>query len=201
MATDIGTAIIGGDGELAELRAGLREALAGRGRLFLVAGEPGIGKTRLADQISVEARDRSATVLWGRCWDGGNAPAFWPWIQIFRGVARNTSGQQLDELFRAVNVGQVIPDICDIFGIKSEAKPFSPADPELERFRSFDSTLDLLRRVSRSQPTVIVLDDLHAADATSLLMLRVLPRELRDTHLFLIGTYRHAEVTQVQDRP
>jgi predicted ATPase len=87
MATDIGTAIIGRDGELAELRAGLLEALAGRGRLFLVAGEPGIGKTRLADQVSVEARDRSATVLWGRCWDGGNAPAFWPWIQVFRSRA------------------------------------------------------------------------------------------------------------------
>jgi class 3 adenylate cyclase len=200
MATDIGTAIIGRDGELAELRAGLLEALAGRGRLFLVAGEPGIGKTRLADQVSVEARDRSAAVLWGRCWDGGNAPAFWPWIQVFRGVARNTNSQQLDELFRSVNVGQVIPDICEIFGIKTEAKPFSPADPELERFRSFDSTLDILRSFSRSQPTVIVLDDLHAADATSLLMLRVLARELRDTHLLLIGTYRSVEVRLDQER-
>src|SRR5215472_6933750 len=156
MASELGTAIVGRDNELAELRAGLLDASAGRGRLFLVAGEPGIGKTRLADQISVEARDHNATVLWGRCWDGGNAPAFWPWIQVFRGIVRYGTRQQLDELLGTVNVGHVIPDICEIFGIKSAATPFLPADPELERFRSFDSTLDLLRRFSRSHPTVII---------------------------------------------
>jgi hypothetical protein len=108
-----------------------------------------LGKTRLADQIAVEARDRNATVLWGRCWDGGNAPVYWPWIQVFRSIARDANRQQLDELLGALNVGQVIPDICETFGIKAEAKSFSPADPELDRFRSFDSTLDLLRRFGR----------------------------------------------------
>ncbi len=200
MATDIATTIVGRDVELAELRAGLLDALALRGRLFLIVGEPGIGKTRLADQIAVEARHRNATVLWGRCWDGGNAPAYWPWIQIFRSIAHNANRQQLDELLAAIHVGQVIPDICETFGVKAEAKSFSPADPELDRFRSFDSTLGLLRRFARSQPTVVILDDLHAADVTSLLMLRVLARELRDTHLFLIGTFRPAEVNQAPER-
>jgi class 3 adenylate cyclase/tetratricopeptide (TPR) repeat protein len=200
MTTDMATAIVGRDVELAELRAGLLDAFERRGRLFLIVGEAGIGKTRLSDQIAIEAKHQNATVLWGRCWDGGNAPAYWPWIQVFRSIAHTANRPQLEELHAAVHAGQVIPDICETFGIKAEGKSFSPADPELDRFRSFDSTLDLLRRFARSQPTVVILDDLHAADMTSLLMLRVLARELRDTHLFLIGTYRQAEVNQAPER-
>lgn len=95
MATEIGTAIIGRDSELAELRAGLLEALAGRGRLFLVAGEPGIGKTRLADQISVEARNRSATVLWGDAGTAATRPPSGRGFRFSEASGNTTNGQQL----------------------------------------------------------------------------------------------------------
>ena len=76
--------IHGRDEELALLRAGLDDALAGRGRLFLVVGEAGSGKTRFADEVASLAKQRGARILWGRGWAGGGAPAYWPWRQAMR---------------------------------------------------------------------------------------------------------------------
>jgi DNA-binding SARP family transcriptional activator len=70
--------------ELATLEAGLEDALAGRGRLFLLVGEAGIGKSRLADEFAARAKERGALILWGRCWEAGGAPAYWPWVQSLR---------------------------------------------------------------------------------------------------------------------
>jgi ATP/maltotriose-dependent transcriptional regulator MalT len=70
------SAFVGRERELSELRAGLDDAIAGRGRLFLLNSEPGIGKTRLAEEISSDALARGMRVVWGRCWEGGGAPAY-----------------------------------------------------------------------------------------------------------------------------
>jgi eukaryotic-like serine/threonine-protein kinase len=78
------TSFVGRMRELDELNGGLEGALAGHGRLFLISGEPGIGKTRLAEQLATHASERHALVIWGRCWEGSGAPAYWPWIQILR---------------------------------------------------------------------------------------------------------------------
>src|SRR5206468_2468088 len=77
-------AFVGRQAELNDLRAGLEAAIAGHGRLFLLSGEPGIGKSRLADELTREARTRGAMVLSGRCWEAGGAPAYWPWVQSLR---------------------------------------------------------------------------------------------------------------------
>src|SRR5438045_533035 len=69
--------------ELAELQDALGEAAAGRGGLMVVTGEPGIGKTRLLQELAERARSDFA-VLSGRCWEEGGAPAYWPWIQVIR---------------------------------------------------------------------------------------------------------------------
>lgn len=69
---------VGRERELAELRAGLQDALGGHGRLFLISGDPGIGKTCLMEQVSQEASEHGVRVVWGRCWEGGGAPAYWP---------------------------------------------------------------------------------------------------------------------------
>lgn len=75
---------IGRAAELAELRAALDDATAGHGRMFLVSGEPGIGKTRLTNEVASRAANLGARVICGRCWQGPGAPAYWPWIQIVR---------------------------------------------------------------------------------------------------------------------
>jgi predicted ATPase len=89
---------VGREPEIIELQQGLTQVLAGANRLFLISGEPGIGKTRLADELSTEARARGVRVIWGRCWEGEGAPAYWPWIQIFRTCVGNTDSERLDRL-------------------------------------------------------------------------------------------------------
>src|SRR5215831_4674358 len=79
-------ALVGRDFELAELLAGLDDAACGTGRLFLLAGDPGIGKSRLAGEAAARARVRGVKVVWGRCWEAGGAPAYWPWVQALRAV-------------------------------------------------------------------------------------------------------------------
>src|SRR5881296_2388230 len=95
--------------ELVELRAGLEDAVAGRGRFFLVVGEPGIGKTRLVEELAREAANRGHHVLWGRCWEGEGAPAYWPWIQIVRAYAEDADPSTLSSAMGrgAANVAQV----------------------------------------------------------------------------------------------
>src|SRR5215813_14916787 len=79
-----GRIFVGRKPELGELRAGFDRAIAGRGGVFLVAGEPGIGKSELADRLGIEAAARGVDVLWGRSWEGEGAPPYWPWAQIIR---------------------------------------------------------------------------------------------------------------------
>jgi DNA-binding SARP family transcriptional activator len=76
--------LVGREAELDELEAGLGDAFAGRGGLFLLFGEPGIGKSRLAEEVASRARARGAVVVVGRCWEAGGAPAYWPWVQAMR---------------------------------------------------------------------------------------------------------------------
>ena len=80
------TAFVGREAELSRLRAGLERALQGRGGMFLLSGEAGIGKTRLAEESAAEARRRGVSVLWGRSTQAEGAPPYWPWVQILRSL-------------------------------------------------------------------------------------------------------------------
>src|SRR5882672_3654836 len=75
---------VGRERELGELVLACEAGGDGDTHLFLIHGEPGIGKTRLCDELASRAKARGMQVLWGRCWEGGGAPAYWPWIQIIR---------------------------------------------------------------------------------------------------------------------
>src|SRR5712691_7684661 len=86
--------------ELGLLEAGLDDALAGRGRLFVVVGEAGTGKTRLADELASSAKARGARILWGRGWAGGGAPPYWPWTQALRDSLPDASSEEPEAQFR-----------------------------------------------------------------------------------------------------
>ncbi|MDX6399835.1 MAG: hypothetical protein QOF27_441, partial [Gaiellaceae bacterium] len=91
----------GRDQEITLLEAGLEDALAGRGRLFVVVGEAGSGKSRLADDLASTAKQRGTRILWGRGWDGGGAPPYWPWSQALRdALPSDPPAQRGDEQFR-----------------------------------------------------------------------------------------------------
>jgi DNA-binding SARP family transcriptional activator len=186
-------AFVGRENELAELVAGLENALAGTGRLFLLAGEPGIGKSRLTDELIAHARARGARVLVGRCWEAGGAPAYWPWVQALRSCVRERDPEQLRrELGRgASDLAQLLPELSELFQLPEPG----PLDPNSARFRLFDSVSSFLLAVAAERPLVLVLDDLHAADEPSLLLLRFVARELGSARLLVIGAYRDIDPT------
>ena len=178
--------------ELTVLTDSLADALAGRGRLVLLVGEPGIGKSRLAEVLIGEARERGARVLVGRCWEAGGAPAYWPWVQALRSYVREAEPDTLrSELgLGAADLAQMIPELRQ--RVPDLPEP-SAIESEGARFRLFDATAEFLRNASRSRPIVLVLDDLHAADAPSLLLLQFLARELGSTRVLLLGAYRDVD--------
>jgi DNA-binding SARP family transcriptional activator len=181
------SAFVGREPELAELVGGLDEAFAGAGRLFLLVGEPGIGKSRLAEEVIAHARARGARVLVGRCWEAGGAPAYWPWVQSLRTYVRESDTAALRSQLGAGagDLAQIVPELRQHFPDPPE--PLS-LDPEGARFRLFDATAEFLRNASASRPILLLLDDLHAADEPSLLLLRFLSRELGSTRMLVLGT-------------
>jgi len=163
----VASLFVGREREHAELTAALDLALAGSGRLVLVAGEAGIGKSRLADEFAATAQGRGARVHWGRCWDSGGAPAYWPWVQSLRSYLRDA---EPDHVRSAVGKGaadlvQLLPELHELVPDLDEPPP---SNPEGARFRLFDSTASFLRAAASSRPLVLILDDLHAADTPSL---------------------------------
>jgi len=187
---------VGREREFAQLRDALDEGAEKRGRLFLISGEPGIGKTRLADQLAGAAKDRNLRVLWGRCWEGDGAPAYWPWIQVIRALVASLDADgrhQLLESERAVPIVDTIAQIVPELFASRSARP-TVARPAPSQFVLFDSVATLMREAARLGPMVILLDDLHDADVASLTMLQFVARELWTTGVLLIGTYREAEM-------
>jgi DNA-binding SARP family transcriptional activator len=144
--------------ELALLEAGLDDAIAGRGRLFVVVGEAGSGKTRLADEVGSAAKQRGSRILWGRGWDGGGAPAYWPWTQALRDADR--------------------------------AVPTPEADDASDRFRFFETVTEALRGAAAEQPLLLVLDDLQAADESSILLLEFVAGELPEMAALVLALGR-----------
>ncbi|HEV2130646.1 MAG TPA: AAA family ATPase, partial [Longimicrobiaceae bacterium] len=180
---------------LAALLAGFDAARQGDGSVILLAGEPGIGKTRLAEELAVRAGAAGARVLWGRCWEGEGAPAFWPWTQIIRAFVQECGAEAF-----AAAAASGTATIAQLAVELRDRLPDLPAPPSLEpaqaRFHLFDSVTRFLRGAAGHQPLVLVLDDLHWADAPSLLLLQFLARELRGARLLVLGSYREAEVNR-----
>jgi DNA-binding SARP family transcriptional activator/tetratricopeptide (TPR) repeat protein len=183
------SAFVGRELELAELVGGLDDVFAGHGRLFLLAGEPGIGKSRLADELITHAKGRAARVLVGRCWEAGGAPAYWPWTQALRAYVRESDATALAAQLGAGarELAQIVPDLRRRL---PDLSPPAGVEPEGARFRLFEAIAEFLRNAGEERPIVLMLDDLHAADAPSLLLLRFLARELGPTRMLLLGAYR-----------
>lgn len=184
---------IGRERELQALDAGLSDALAGRGRLLMLVGEAGIGKTRIADELASTARRQKARVLWGSCWEGDGAPAFWPWTQVVRAYVQDREATALKAEMGpgAADIAQVIPDVCERL---PDLRAPSVLESAQEQFRLFDSMTTFLKNAAKAQPLVLIFDDLHWADRSSLLLLHFLARELRDARLLVVGAYRDVEL-------
>ena len=189
-----GVGFVGRRRELEQLDGALHDALGGRGRLVLLAGEPGIGKSRLAEELLERARASGAQVLVGRCWEAGGAPAYWPWVQALRAYIRICEPAQLRAQLGpgAADLAQLLPELRELF---PDLPPPSAPESEGARFRLFEAATEFLRSVTRVQPLALMLDDVHAADEPSLLLLRFTAREIADQRLLVVCAYRDVDPT------
>jgi predicted ATPase len=164
--------------ELRALRGSVDQAIAGNGRLLLLGGAPGIGKTRTCEEAAAYACARGARVLWGRCYEGEGAPALWPWVQILRACVRSLEADALREALGGAGpeLAALVPTLRQ--RLPDTTAPLSPESPQA-RFRLFDGVARFLENVARRTPMLIVLDDLHGADHPSLLLLQFVVQQLR----------------------
>jgi tetratricopeptide (TPR) repeat protein len=162
--------------------------------LVVLSGEPGIGKTSLADATAALAEERGFSVHWGRCWESGGAPAYFPWLGVLSSMASGLDDQALSRA-----LGDGAPVLAELLPeLRQRLPPVSagaPPPPEEARFRVFRAIVSLTRERARREQRglLIVLDDLHAADRSSLLLLHFVSRELRGIRLLLLATYRDVE--------
>ena len=181
-----GGVFVGRRQELGALKAALEGALSGQGRMMTLVGEPGIGKTRTALELATYARLRGAQVLWGRCYESEGAPPYWPWVQAIRSYVRERDPERARARSwararrRSRRSSPTCASACPIWRRRRRFE-----DPQQARFRLFDSLTAFLRSASRTQPLVLVLDDLHWADEGSLRLLEFVARELAGARLLL----------------
>jgi DNA-binding SARP family transcriptional activator len=157
--------------------------------IVLVAGEPGIGKTRLVHEAAARAADAGCVVAWGRCDEGDGAPPFWPWVQIIRSLVRHPDAEPVRAAVApfAPELAQLVPQVTELAG---ELPPPAPLDPASARYRFFDAVTGALAGLSQHRPVVVILDDLHWADPPSLQLTGYLARRLSGSNVRLVVTYR-----------
>ena len=160
-------------------------------RVVVLAGEPGIGKTRLAREFARTAHERGATVLAGSCHEETHVP-YQPFVQALRHYIACCPPAELAVQVtpRRAQLAAILPELED------SRSPYGPTGlgAEQERFRLFETVSSLLADAAHLRPLVLFLDDLHWADQSSLLLLRHLARSAKSAPLMVLGTYRPVEV-------
>ena len=162
----------------------------------MLAGEPGIGKTRTTQELASYAETRGAQVLWGWCYEEEGAPPYWPWVQPLRSFILQSEAEPLaSQLGSGAGViAEIVPGIRD--KLPGTEPPPTLESPEQSRFRLFDSVTTFLKTAASSRPIMLVLDDLHWADQPSLLLLQFLSRQISDSCLLAVGCYRDMELSR-----
>ena len=187
------TPFVGRDAERAELRRCLDQAARGQGALVMVGGEPGVGKTRLAEELAGEARQRGLLALTGHCYEMEGAPPYIPFVEILEATARVVPQEAFRQALgdAAPEVAKLMPELRRLF--PDIAAPME-LPPEQERRYLFNSVLEFIERAGRVQPLFLVWEDLHWADDSTLLLLQHIAQRLREMPVLIVGTYRDVEL-------
>lgn len=179
--------------EVALLMAHLAAAANGRASVALAAGEPGIGKTRLLQEVADRAERQGMLVLRGAAAPAEGMP---PYLAVLEAAHRHIRTAALDELreqirFAPASLATIFPDLVERLG---ELPPGPPVPPEQARLRLYEAVSEFLAALATSRPVVLLLDDLQWADAATLDLLRYITRRQTRCRLLILGAYREGEV-------
>src|SRR5947209_11085390 len=180
---------VGGERELEELEALLLGARASRGVVAVLTGAAGIGKTRLASEVSARAAP-VFDVIWATCGPGGAVPPFWPWTQVLADALRR-------DATIAARAAAEWPAAAGLATPRSVAKAEVPSDPGQARAELFEDVVATLAALAARRPLLIVVDDLQDADSSSWLLLAHLVPRLRSAPVAILGTWRMGDVRAV----
>ena len=191
---DAGIDFVGREAELAEMHDVWRRAKSGLHQLLLIAGEPGIGKTRLSLEFARRASAEGSTILIGYN-DEENLVPYQPFVECLSWYIRHCPLPELrDQLVPIGGGAELGPLVPELRARIPDLPPVPPVDPEGQRYRLFEAVATMLAAASRSRPMLLILDDLHWADRPTLLLLRHVMRSARAGAFVIIATYRESEL-------
>ncbi len=192
------TRFIGREAERADLRRFVEQAAAGQGTFVMIGGEPGVGKTRMAEEIAEEASNKGMMAWVGHCPETEAGVPYAPVVEIMELSIRGISKETLRLVFgeAAPELARMVPELRRIF---PNLPPPLELPPEQERRYLFNCFTEFVERASNLQPLLFVLEDLHWADEPTLLLLQHLSERVSRMPILLLGTYRDVELDV--DRP
>ena len=196
---DVGTGgpdFVGRESERGQAERVWARATEGRHQLLLLAGDPGIGKTRFAMEFARSRAADGATVLIGRCDEEALIP-YQPFVEALTWYARVCPELELRGQLAAIGGGaELRPLVPELVRRLPDLPSPPPMSPDAERYRLFEAVTTLLARVSAPHPVLLVLDNLHWADKATLLMLRHIVRSSDHAAVCIVGTYRESELAR-----
>lgn len=190
---------VGRESELRQLMDALAEAVSGRGRICLLSGEAGIGKTRTAEEFMGRAASCDARLAIGRCSEATGAPPFWMWRAALRDWLPSLSPPLQSVLGANVAAAaEVVPEIRealqDAAGKRGVRGGLTEADEATRRFDLFDRFGGVLKNLAGERPLVFLFDDLQLADTASLLLLQFVAPQIETSRILITGTYRDTDL-------
>ena len=179
--------------ELKRLTAMVKDARAGNGITVLISGEAGVGKTRLIEEVAQRARADGVLVLTGRCQDLDAPPAYHPFIEQVEHALRIVAPERMRQALgdNAPELAKLMPELRKHFTDIIEPVQLSP---EHERRYLLNGVAEYAARAARAQPLMLVYEDLHWADTSTCTLFEHLAEWLRESAVFLVGTYRSTEL-------
>ncbi len=181
-------ALVGRLAEQALLMEAWKDASEGRGRVVLLGGEPGIGKTSLASEAAILAHGKGATVLFGHCDEDVSMP-YRPFVDAFRHYVAQAPREVLAR-HAAVYRGQLARLVPEL----SDRPATSVGDGDTERFLLFEAATGLMREESQDAPVLLMIDDLHWASPSDLLLFKHLARAAPSMRLLILATFRDSDI-------
>ena len=188
------TPFVGREAERAEFGRLMAQAQAGTGALVMVGGEPGVGKTRLAEEIRRRAEADGFVTYVGHCYEAAGAPPYIPIVEAFEQALAAASSPEAFREFLGDEASEIARLVPKLRRLCPDIPPPLELPPEQERRYLFNSVFDVLARSAADHRTLLVLDDIHWADEPTMRLIAHVAERIAEIPVLMVGLYRDSEV-------